>query len=155
MAEQNGLTALVVDDELDIVEEVAEFLEGIGYHVEKAYSGKEALTYIRSLGSIPLHMILTDVDMLNMRGDQLLKTLVNEGYTIPTIVMSGNPESPQASAALQYARAMYSEGHRAGLEADLDGSFDDFPILIKPLNIKELRKKANLIELLYESSNPA
>lgn len=98
-------TILVVEDE-DAVRQVAvRFLETYGYQVYHASSGKEAIeNYLVS--TIKINLLLTDVIMPNMRGNELanvmrsqqpdLKVIFMSGYTANAIVHDGiiDPGTP-------------------------------------------------------------
>lgn len=80
-------TILVVDDEPPIRQLLQQELEGIGYHVELANDGMEALNKIKI--SLP-DLIILDVMMPNIDGFDLVAILKNNPATmaIPTIVLS-------------------------------------------------------------------
>ena len=54
------LKVLVVDDDREIVDSIAIFLQADGYAVEKAYNGLEALDIIMSR---TVHLLLLDIMM--------------------------------------------------------------------------------------------
>lgn len=68
----NGLV-LVVDDEPEIVEDIVEHLESLGYSTKTALSGTEAL--MRLSGNPDIRVCLTDIRMPEMDGMGLLNQM--------------------------------------------------------------------------------
>ena len=79
---------LVVDDDKEIVDSIAIFLQADGYQVLKAYNGLEALDILME-GQV--HLLLLDIMMPEMDG---MKTLlkVRESKNIPIILISAKSE---------------------------------------------------------------
>jgi CheY-like chemotaxis protein len=81
---------LVVDDEPDVRQVVAEFLQEVGYHVVQAESGAAALDALRTDDGI--NLLITDIRMPDMSGVELadhaavqfplLKIILISGYTV-------------------------------------------------------------------------
>jgi DNA-binding response OmpR family regulator len=67
---------MVVDDEKDIVDIVASFLEGEGFEVQSALGGKEC---IESIGDINPDILLMDVMMPDMNGWDAIRELKSMG----------------------------------------------------------------------------
>lgn len=82
------LTVLVVDDEREIVESIAIFLQADGYLVRKAYNGLEALDIVMTEN---VHLIILDIMMPELDG---IKTLlkVRESKNLPIILLSAKSE---------------------------------------------------------------
>ncbi|MDO4271350.1 MAG: response regulator transcription factor [Eubacteriales bacterium] len=82
------LKILVVDDDREIVDSIAIFLQADQYDVEKAYNGLEALDIIMTK---PVHLLLLDIMMPELDG---IKTLlkVRESKNIPIILISAKSE---------------------------------------------------------------
>jgi CheY-like chemotaxis protein len=82
---------LVVDDDPDVREVIAETLEGFGYGVLQAASGEEALPVLA--GRHDISILITDVRMPGMSGFELavkarrvassLKVIITSGYFLP------------------------------------------------------------------------
>lgn len=92
---------LVVDDEPMIGDGVAMALRGAGMEIGDIYiahNGYEALDYIR-LERIDL--LITDIQMDQMSGLELIETIVAENWTIPVIVLSAHGEFDYAQKALR------------------------------------------------------
>ena len=79
---------LVVDDDKEIVDSIAIFLQADGYQVLKAYNGLEALDILMEE---QVHLLLLDIMMPEMDG---MKTLlkVREAKNIPIILISAKSE---------------------------------------------------------------
>ena len=82
------LTVLVVDDDREIVESIAIFLQADGYLVRKAYNGLEALDIVMTEN---VHLIILDIMMPELDG---IKTLLKlrESRNIPVILLSAKSE---------------------------------------------------------------
>ena len=82
------LTVLVVDDDREIVESIAIFLQADGYLVRKAYNGLEALDIVLTEN---VHLIILDIMMPELDG---IKTLlkVRESKNLPIILLSAKSE---------------------------------------------------------------
>lgn len=82
------LTVLVVDDDREIVESIAIFLQADGYLVRKAYNGLEALDIVMNEN---VHLIILDIMMPELDG---IKTLlkVRESKNLPIILLSAKSE---------------------------------------------------------------
>jgi DNA-binding response OmpR family regulator len=80
---------LVIDDETAILRMLAMALSKKGYQVDTAESGKEG---IKKLQSNEYHLVITDMVMGKMSGDEVLENVRNlKGDSIPVIAMSGTP----------------------------------------------------------------
>ncbi|HET9598744.1 MAG TPA: response regulator [Anaeromyxobacteraceae bacterium] len=86
--------ALVVDDERDLRENIAELLEMEGYAVRKARNGKEALEVAASEHP---GIVLLDLMMPIMSGWEVVTAmrLDDELRRIPVIVISAHPAPPE------------------------------------------------------------
>ena len=82
------LTVLVVDDDREIVESIAIFLQADGYLVRNAYNGLEALDIVMTEN---VHLIILDIMMPELDG---IKTLlkVRESKNLPIILLSAKSE---------------------------------------------------------------
>ena len=78
---------IFVDDEKDIVEEVAEYLMYEGYDVATAGNGWEALKLHQSR---PADMVITDWLMPGMGGDELIRRLRQTYPDLPIMVITGH-----------------------------------------------------------------
>ncbi len=78
---------LVVDDEVDQVSMVKKRLEAVGYDVDEAYCGEEAIGKVRA---VKPDLIILDVMMTGMDGYQVCSTLGSEKgcSDIPIIMLT-------------------------------------------------------------------
>lgn len=107
-------TILVVDDEKDIRDGLAADFEMDGYSVKTASTGQEGLDLI-SKGDIDL--VITDLRMPGISGEELLRHVTTETPGIPVIVLTGHGSIDAAVQAMQ------------------NGAYD---FLTKPLNLDQL-----------------
>ncbi len=110
------MNILVVDDDKDSRNSVADFLRQLGHHVVECADGKEALDIYKG-GDFP--MVLTDIKMPNMTGLELLEAISQlPGHQETDVVLfTGHGDMESAISAL-----------RAGA----------YDYLLKPLNVEEL-----------------
>ena len=105
----NKTTILIVDDETPIREIIACFLarrwrkrtlettEVEVLNLEGAKSGKEAISLISNSKSIP-NLVITDNEMPEMSGVELIDWIKENYPQIPVILMSGGTEPPNHQA---------------------------------------------------------
>lgn len=74
---------LIVDDEVDLCELMAESLEDIGHHVLVASGGKEALSFLEEY---QIDLIISDLKMEEGDGMFLLNSLHTKLDNIPPII---------------------------------------------------------------------
>jgi len=95
---------LVVDDDTGILELLSRQLKGLEYHAYKAISVKEALFILKD-GAIDL--LITDIQMPEVDGLQLLK-YANEHYPkMPKLVLTGYPSVDGALEVLRSGAVDY------------------------------------------------
>jgi CheY-like chemotaxis protein len=97
----DGLSILIVDDDLDILEAMEMVLTGAGYHVLVAHDGEEALRVLRAQPSQP-GLVLLDLMMPGMngwdfRGQQARDPELSQ---VPVVVMSGAGRLDDAASVL-------------------------------------------------------
>ena len=78
---------LVVEDEAQVRDVAARFLERAGYEVVTASDAKTALELLTSAGSF--NLVLTDSAMPGMRGEDLAEEIANIQPGLPVVLMSG------------------------------------------------------------------
>ena len=76
---------LVVDDQIELAENIAEILQGIGFETEVAASAESGLERV-ALGGITA--VVTDYRLPGQSGAQLIEELRRRGEGIPVLVMS-------------------------------------------------------------------
>ncbi len=84
----NG-TVLVVEDEEPVRRMIVHTLRGSGYRVLEAAGGHEALRLVEGGRAGPIDLVLTDVIMPDMSGDQLIERLPARLRSVPVLYMSG------------------------------------------------------------------
>ena len=77
---------LIVDDEVDLCEILGFLFESDKWIVQTASNGVAALQLVDSFSP---HVILSDINMPDMDGLQLLETLFNKNLDIPVILLTG------------------------------------------------------------------
>lgn len=83
------MNILVLDDEAEIADLVELFLKNEGYNVYKFYSSSEA---IKCINSTPLDLALLDVMLPDTDGFTILRTIREEGYHFPVIMLTAKVE---------------------------------------------------------------
>lgn len=86
----NDLKLLYVEDDLDVVSSLIEVLEEIFDEVIIAKNGAEALALYEIYD---IDMIITDINMPNMNGIELIKHIRKENESIPIIMTTAQNES--------------------------------------------------------------
>ena len=76
---------LVVDDQIELAENIAEILQGIGFQTEVAGSAEEGLERV-SRGGITA--VVTDFKLPGQSGAQLIQELRRRGERMPVLMMS-------------------------------------------------------------------
>jgi CheY-like chemotaxis protein len=116
-------TILVVEDDAEIRELVAEVLIDAGYLVAEAANGQEALDYLRG-GTAAPSLILLDLMMPVLSGPELLEIMASDEKlaSLPVVVISAIAErgtapgvrrflkKPVSSAVLRKVAAEYCGG---------------------------------------------
>ncbi len=88
--ELNGVKVLLVDDERDLLDLIAENLESFGAIVFKVEDGVQALELIEKTD---LDFIFCDLKLPRLSGTELLKKLKDNGVHLPNFYFfSGYPE---------------------------------------------------------------
>jgi|SRR6185436_2414996 len=110
-------TILLVEDETAIRRLITIALEGAGYHVIEARSGTEAL----QLFGPQIDLLLTDLRLPYLQGEQLIARLRQRRATLKVLAMSGfSVSAPLTVPFLQkpFARADLLSAVRGVLDGD-------------------------------------
>ncbi len=91
-------TILTIDDEENIRNGLADNFELEGYNVRQAASGKEGLEIIAAGG---IDLVITDLRMDGISGEEVLRRVVRENPGIPVIVLTGHGGIDDATAAIK------------------------------------------------------
>jgi len=89
---------LVIDDEKNIREGLAEYLAGDGYEVVCAENGEEGWKLF-SGGDIDL--VITDLKMPGLGGEELMKRILAQAPGFPVIILTGHGTVESAVAAMR------------------------------------------------------
>ncbi|MFC2172862.1 sigma-54-dependent transcriptional regulator [Acidobacteriota bacterium] len=95
---------LVVDDELPILQLIKTMLEGVGFEIHVAQSGKEALDLFRKVNP---DLAIVDFAMPGMTGMELMHAIHEYDPTFPVIVMSGTASMDEALDSLKNGAVEY------------------------------------------------
>ncbi|HEY0515093.1 MAG TPA: ATP-binding protein [Thermoanaerobaculia bacterium] len=127
-SDRGSETILLVEDEDEVRTVLHQILVGRGYRVLQAGSGEEGLVISR-LHRGPVHLLLTDVTMPEMKGPELAQRLRAERPQTRVVFMSGyNDEllsdgGPESPVCLQkpFSPQVLGEAVRAALDQAAEG----------------------------------
>ncbi|HEX2964155.1 MAG TPA: response regulator [Syntrophorhabdaceae bacterium] len=106
---------LVVDDNRELREILEEYLRGEGDNVEGASNGKQAL---EKHSKNPYHLIITDLNMPEITGMEMIKTIQKENDATEFVIITGYASIDSAVEAIKL------------------GAFD---YIVKPFRMEELK----------------
>ena len=157
---------LIVDDDIDILELLQRHLKSMDYHTYKAVSVKEALFILKDT---IIDLLITDIQMPEVDGLQLLK-FANEHYPeMPKLVVTGYPSVHGAfevikSGAIDYLTKPFTkEELKQGIEKAFAHGVQRTEVKRKNENFKgnayadmvgeseAFRKVANIIERVKDN----
>lgn len=95
---------LLVDDEPSVRRSTSKLLASLGYVVETAGSGEEALDL---LGRLEVDLLLTDLAMPQMSGVELAARIRQRMPELPIVFMSGNLDSEQLRSEISEGQAVF------------------------------------------------
>jgi CheY-like chemotaxis protein len=101
-----GRAVLIVEDDPDVREAIATFLEAEGYAVAEAQHGEEALRQLRAMGHfclILLDLFMPTMDGWKFRSEQLRDPAL---AAIPVVVISADPDVVPTAASLGAVASM-------------------------------------------------
>lgn len=91
-------TILTIDDEENIRNGLTDNFELEGYNVAQASNGKDGLKLIEQGG---IDLVITDLRMDGMSGDEVVRHVTTEHPGIPIIVLTGHGSIEEAAAAIK------------------------------------------------------
>lgn len=91
-------TILTIDDEENIRNGLTDNFELEGYNVAQASNGKDGLKLIEQGG---IDLVITDLRMNGMSGDEVVRHVTTEHPGIPIIVLTGHGSIEEAAAAIK------------------------------------------------------
>jgi len=93
----NKVGILVIEDDREMCEELAEILRLEGYSVEKAYDGIEGMKLVDSRN---YDMVLLDLKLPGFDGADLLRH-IKKNTSVPVIVITGKPITSELQGILE------------------------------------------------------
>lgn len=99
-------SALIIDDEADLLEGLSESLSDIFENVSKAMNGEEAYNLVLSH---EYDLIISDIMMPKMKGDEFLRKLRMKGIHTPIIFITGNGSKDNLMSALRLGAVDFVE----------------------------------------------
>lgn len=112
---------LICEDEIDLADGLCAILKGNKYSVDVVYDGEEALTYLEAEN---YDAVVLDIMMPKVDGITVLKTIRENGNSIPVIMLTAKSELDDKIVGL-------------------DSGADDY--LTKPFEVKELLARLRAI----------
>ncbi|HJZ98296.1 MAG TPA: response regulator [Candidatus Solibacter sp.] len=97
---------LVVEDESSVRSLVITVLRRARYRILSATTGDEAIQLAAEHDG-PIHLLLTDMSMPGMRGDQLAQRLSDTRPNLKLLIMSGNADALVAASSELAARTPF------------------------------------------------
>ena len=97
---------LVVDDDALILTFVSRILSRQGYEVLRAYGPRQALEIVRT--PPPVQLILSDVEMPEMRGTQLVSEVLRRSPQTAGLLMTGGIEPPDVPQGVAVGKKPFS-----------------------------------------------
>lgn len=91
-------TLLIVDDEIDIRDTLAETLKPLGAEIFLAKDGEEAIGLLKAN---KIMAIISDVNMPKLKGTELLKKIRELGYLTPFVILTAYGDKKMAMEALK------------------------------------------------------
>jgi CheY-like chemotaxis protein len=107
LSDSNKYRILVVDDDPGVRESMARLLNAAGYEVSTALNGFDALLQLRTMTP---SLIVSDLNMPQMSGFELLSVLRRRFPDIPVVAVSGAYESGEHIPGGVIADAFYAKG---------------------------------------------
>ncbi len=93
----NGNSILIVDDEIQICELLAEYLSQRGHHVHSAHDGATALAFVDKEHP---QLIILDLDMPGMHGVDVFRKLREKNYRGGIMMMTGSRDEQLLNTAM-------------------------------------------------------
>ncbi len=102
----HGERVLVVEDDESLQQVLVRVLQALNYQVLAAGNGREALTILQQCQQGKperIALLLTDLMMPEMDGDELIQAVQECAWTLPIVVLTGYPPSQAKSETLRRA----------------------------------------------------
>lgn len=140
MSKTSEKVLLVIDDEKDLADVIREIVQGHFDRVEICYNGAEALEYIQKN---EVTVILSDISMPEMTGDQLLRKMRMIGCLTPIVFLTGNATKDVVISAL-----------KLGASDFLEKPFDPLKLIETLEMALSIERHRSEIAVLEKSPNP-
>lgn len=99
-------TILVIEDDASVRVLLAQVLEDAGYQTYEAANGREGLEQFRAQ---PMDLVITDLEMPEMNGLDLILELTRAFLNVKVIAMSGHASDELQTARLLGARQTFAK----------------------------------------------
>ena len=99
-------TILVIEDDASVRVLLAQILEDAGYQTYEAANGREGLEQFRAK---PMDLVITDLEMPEMNGLDLILELTRAFLNVKVIAMSGHSPDELQTARLLGARQTFAK----------------------------------------------
>lgn len=99
-------SALIIDDEADLLEGLSESLVDVFENISKAMNGEEAFALVMKN---EYDLIISDIMMPKMKGDDFLRKLRMKGIHTPIIFITGNGSKDNLISALRLGAVDFVE----------------------------------------------
>ncbi len=109
--EGGTVTILVVDDEPMVIKLIQRLLTSIGYTVETARDGEEALELYKKEKDF-IDAVILDLTMPRMSGQMVLQELLEESSEVKVIVSSGHSEEYAMDGILAKAKGNVTKPYK-------------------------------------------
>ena len=104
---------LVADDEPGVRKLATRIIQAAGYSALGARDGREALGMVQAAGP-ELRLVITDIRMPRLRGDQLARQLATEYPALEVLFMSASPPTgvdlPEGERGRRWLRKPFTPG---------------------------------------------
>lgn len=125
------IRVMIIDDEIDITDSLRDILSGVGF---ETFSFTKPQLAIESLKATKPNVVLTDYNMPNMNGLDVLKQVHKYDVNIPVIYLSG-----------YISKELIMESLSHGIFAAIEKPFREEDIIVTCKNAGELHKVVKLL----------
>jgi CheY-like chemotaxis protein len=123
----SGRVALVVDDNDQVCRITARILTTAGIRTLEAYDGNQALALLTELGPNVIGLVVSDVAMPGITGDELAVLIAKRWPSVPVLLISGQGE-PGADYRGSFLAKPYRPDTLLALVAQLAPAFSNLSL---------------------------